>query len=229
MKEISNKKEALIAVQQDGYNLEYVSDELRADKEVVIAAVQQDKFALQFASDDLKIDEEVLAIAKKEDFDESLEDEDCEDIKIPESKYTIIGNINHIGYRREGGGRVLYVFNNEIDWEATEFVVNTTYTDKYEGDLDHAEYDPSIIETSKFIIENEQPISEVLGKDNKDKSGEFFEDMLKNYVVIIFVDNESLTIEQIEENKINALVERCPNLMLYAENMITFMIIKPFK
>ena len=216
MKEISNKKEALIAVQQNGYNLEYVSDELRADKEVVIAAVQQDKFALQFASDDLKIDEEVLAITKNESFDESLEDEDCEDIEIPDSKYTIIGNIDHIGYRREGGGRVLYVFNNEIDWEATEFVVNTTYTDKYEGDLDHAEYDPSIIETSKFIIEDEQPISEVLGKDNKDKSGEFFEDMLKNYVVIIFVDNENLTIEQIEENKINALVERCPNLMLYA-------------
>ncbi len=216
MKEISNKKEALIAVQKDGYNLEYVSDELRADKEVVIAAVQQDKFALQFASDDLKIDEEVLAITKNESFDESLEDEDYEDIEIPESKYTIIGNIDHIGYRREGGGRVLYVFNNEIDWEATEFVVNTTYTDKYEGDLDHAEYDPSIIETSKFIIEDEQSISEVLGKDNKDKSGEFFEDMLKNYVVIIFVDNESLTIEQIEENKINALVERCPNLMLYA-------------
>ena len=208
MKEISNKKEALIAVQQDGFNLEYVSDELRADKEVVIAAVQQDKFALQFASDDLKIDEEVLAITKNESFDE--------DIEIPESKYTIIGNIDHIGYRREGGGRVLYVFNDEIDWEATEFVVNTSYTEKYEGDLDHAEYDPSIIETSKYTIEDEQPISEVLGEDNKDKSGEFFEDMLKNYVVIIFVDNENLTIEQIEENKINALVERCPNLMLYA-------------
>ena len=208
MKEISNKKEALIAVQQDGFNLEYVSDELRADKEVVIAAVQQDKFALQFASDDLKIDEEVLAITKNESFDE--------DIEIPESKYTIIGNIDHIGYRREGGGRVLYVFNDEIDLEATEFVVNTSYTEKYEGDLDHAEYDPSIIETSKYTIEDEQPISEVLGEDNKDKSGEFFEDMLKNYVVIIFVDNENLTIEQIEENKINALVERCPNLMLYA-------------
>lgn len=208
MKEISNKKEALIAVQQNGYNLEYVSDELRADKEVVIAAVQQDKFALQFASDDLKIDEEVLAITKNESFDE--------DIEIPESKYTIIGNIDHIGYRREGGGRVLYIFNDEIDLEATEFVVNTSYTEKYEGDLDHAEYDPSIIETSKYTIEDEQPISEVLGEDNKDKSGEFFEDMLKNYVVIIFVDNENLTIEQIEENKINALVERCPNLMLYA-------------
>ena len=208
MKEISNKKEALIAVQQNGYNLEYVSDELRADKEVVIAAVQQDKFALQFASDDLKIDEEVLAITKNESFDE--------DIEIPESKYTIIGNIDHIGYRREGGGRVLYIFNDEIDLEATEFVVNTSYTEKYEGDLDHAEYDPSIIETSKYTIEDEQPISEVLGEDNKDKSGEFFEDMLKNNVVIIFVDNENLTIEQIEENKINALVERCPNLMLYA-------------
>ena len=168
MKEISNKKEALIAVQQNGYNLEYVSDELRADKEVVIAAVQQDKFALQFASDDLKIDEEVLAITKKEGFDESLEDEDCEDIEIPDSKYTIIGNIDHIGYRREGGGRVLYVFNDEIDWEATEFVVNTSYTEKYEGDLDHAEYDPSIIETSNYTIEDEQPISEVLGEDNKD-------------------------------------------------------------
>ena len=208
MKEISNKKEALIAVQQNGYNLEYVSDELRADKEVVIAAVQQDKFALQFASDDLKIDEEVIAITKNESFDE--------DIEIPESKYTIIGNIDHIGYRREGGGRVLYVFNDEIDLEATEFVVNTSYTEKYEGDLDHAEYDPSIIETSKYTIEDEQPISEVLGEDNKDKCEEFFEDMLKNYVVIIFVDNENLTIEQIEENKINALVERCPNLMLYA-------------
>lgn len=39
--EIRAEKIGLAAVQQDGWALEYLSDELRADKEVVLAAVRK--------------------------------------------------------------------------------------------------------------------------------------------------------------------------------------------
>jgi hypothetical protein len=42
--------------------LEYASNELKADKEVVIAAVKQNAYALMYASDELKADPEMLAL-----------------------------------------------------------------------------------------------------------------------------------------------------------------------
>ena len=52
----------MAAVKSNGWTLEYASDELRADKEVVMAAVKSDGDTLQFASDELKTDPEVLAL-----------------------------------------------------------------------------------------------------------------------------------------------------------------------
>jgi hypothetical protein len=39
-----------------GRALQFVSDELKNDKEIVTAAVAQDRYALQLASDELKTD-----------------------------------------------------------------------------------------------------------------------------------------------------------------------------
>ena len=48
-------------------SLENVSDDLKADKEVVMAEVKQESDALQFSSDELKADEEVIALQNQDD------------------------------------------------------------------------------------------------------------------------------------------------------------------
>ena len=52
----------MAAVSQNGYALKQISDELKADKEVVMAAVSNNQFALKFASDKLQNDPEILAL-----------------------------------------------------------------------------------------------------------------------------------------------------------------------
>ena len=60
---ITDKTEAIAAINDygTGYAFDHMSDELKADKEVVMAAVKRDGDALDYASDELKTDEEVLA------------------------------------------------------------------------------------------------------------------------------------------------------------------------
>ena len=53
----------MAAVSKYGYNLQYASDELKNDKEVVLASVNKDGDALEFASDELKNDKEVVLAA----------------------------------------------------------------------------------------------------------------------------------------------------------------------
>ena len=52
----------MVAVKNDGEALQFASDELRADKDVVMAAVKNDGEAFQYASDELKTDPEILAL-----------------------------------------------------------------------------------------------------------------------------------------------------------------------
>ena len=54
----------MAAVTRWGWALEYASDGLRGDKEVVMAAVAQNGGALQFASAELRADEEVVMAAR---------------------------------------------------------------------------------------------------------------------------------------------------------------------
>ena len=62
--ELKNDKEiVLVAVTEYGVALEYASDTLRNDREVVLAAVRQDGDALVHASDELKNDREIVLAA----------------------------------------------------------------------------------------------------------------------------------------------------------------------
>jgi hypothetical protein len=56
----NNKEVVLAAVKEDGYALQFASDELRDDKEVVLAAVNEDRWALRYASKSLIDDEYFL-------------------------------------------------------------------------------------------------------------------------------------------------------------------------
>ena len=71
-RKITDKKEALAQLKDDGWVLSMVSDELKADKELVMAAVEQDD-SLDFASDELKADKEVVMAAVNNDIDALLE------------------------------------------------------------------------------------------------------------------------------------------------------------
>ena len=57
----------IAAVKQNGRALEFASEELRADKEVVLAAVQQDGQALWGASEELRGNRQVVLAAVQQD------------------------------------------------------------------------------------------------------------------------------------------------------------------
>ena len=130
--------------------------------------------------------------------------------------YKIIGEIDHLGYRHDGNGRVLYIFNGFVDYSATEEVIKKVYTENSDGEIDHSEYDPSFIETSKFIIEDEKYLDDILQVKSENEQIYFFENMLDNGVYLIFVDVTKYTIEQIQRHTIKELVNCNQNLILFA-------------
>ena len=65
--ELKNNKEVVLeAVKQNGNALQYTSKELKNDKEVVLISVEENGYALQFASEILKNDKEVVLEAVKQ-------------------------------------------------------------------------------------------------------------------------------------------------------------------
>ena len=63
---ITDREEMLEAVKIDGKALEYASDTLKADREVVLEAVREyGCYALQYADDTLKADRELVLDAVK--------------------------------------------------------------------------------------------------------------------------------------------------------------------
>ena len=59
-------KKVLPKVQQYKNALEYASDELKNDKQVILTVVQQNGWSLKYASDELKNDKEVVLKAVQE-------------------------------------------------------------------------------------------------------------------------------------------------------------------
>ena len=72
-KEINNKEEALEAIKQYVDVFEYISEELRADKEIFAVAVKQNAEALEFASKKLRKDKDVRFILKEREKESSPE------------------------------------------------------------------------------------------------------------------------------------------------------------
>jgi|TARA_B100000959_G_C14833369_1_gene562864 hypothetical protein len=130
--------------------------------------------------------------------------------------FKIKGGIGSLGYCREGGGRVLYIFNGKFDFAATDTVVSHVYTDKHESEIDFAEYDPSKISTDRFEIEDEVPLSSILVIHNVSELSDeenkriaiffikkFLLNLLNNGVAVIFVDLEGQVIFEVGEDEVN--------------------------
>ena len=65
---ITDREEMLEAVKKDGWALQYASDSIKADREVVLEALKESfGNALEYASDTLKADREVVLEAVRSD------------------------------------------------------------------------------------------------------------------------------------------------------------------
>merc|ERR1712224_340697 len=53
----------LAAVQKNGHALEYASEEMKKNEQIVLAAVQQDGCALRYASEEMKQNEQIVLAA----------------------------------------------------------------------------------------------------------------------------------------------------------------------
>ena len=65
MKVITNKNGILESIKQFGFSLEYASDELKNDREIVLEAIKNDSWNLQFASERLQNDKDFLKEIEK--------------------------------------------------------------------------------------------------------------------------------------------------------------------
>ena len=63
----TNKTDTMLAVEKNGCALEYASDALRADREVVMAAVSYYGWALEYASEELRKDRDIVMAAAEKD------------------------------------------------------------------------------------------------------------------------------------------------------------------
>merc|ERR1712224_46450 len=62
-----NEQIVLAAVQQNGFALEFASEGMKKNEQIVLAAVQQNGFALQFASEEMKKNKNIVLAAVQQD------------------------------------------------------------------------------------------------------------------------------------------------------------------
>lgn len=99
------------------------------------------------------------------------------------------------GFRRDGFGRVLFLFIGEVDLLACDLVVNAAYGNGFDGHRFCAEYDPSVIDVGDFSIEDEISLKEVL-VTNALGLKTFIEKLAARQVALVFVDSEERIITQ---------------------------------
>lgn len=138
-------------------------------------------------------------------------------------QYEILGIKNHFGYICDGQGKVVYLFNGQVNTGTIEYLIDQIYTEKYQtedGDevRDCAEYDPSIFE-SKMAgeIGDEMSQKEIVARIPGDLSDQekfilFLQnDVIDNNMLLIFVDSIEITISRVKTSKqLREIVERYP-------------------
>jgi len=115
--------------------------------------------------------------------------------------------IPHFGFCREGEGRVVYVLSRVLEIE--ELNVIKAIADKSLGKEQWSEYDPSIVETANYLIEDEQNIYGLLSiNESSDLLHTFFMELLEKNIKVISINFESSavkTINQIDNSFIKSI------------------------
>ena len=124
------------------------------------------------------------------------------------------------GYRREGGGIVIYMFTQYLDYDAVEQVVEYAYNEYTEDEdgkkiLDWSEYDPSILRTEMAgDVEDECTLEEVTeminGKDSATTKFEMLitKEILAKDIPLIFIDSDKNKIFQLDEGSFKDIIKK---------------------
>ena len=133
-------------------------------------------------------------------------------------------NIQHLkgpfGYRREGGGVVVYIYTGMLDFDAIDQVVTYTYNE-YTNDetgekiLDWSEYDPSTIYTKRAgEISDEWTLKDIA--DMIDDESPFIskikkfivEEILSKNIPLIYIDVGHKKIYQLDEINLKDIIQK---------------------
>lgn len=134
------------------------------------------------------------------------------------------------GFRREGFGIVVYLFNSKVDYNAVTKVTDIYYDKTIEdadGEeiVDFSEYDPSFLYSEMAgELEDELSMEEIVDKikgdyDDIKKFKRFlWQDIVEKRYPLIFVNTKKKTISQILElDKLNRTVE------LYKDKLLIYL------
>lgn len=110
-----------------------------------------------------------------------------------------LSQIPNFGFAREGDGKVVYILSRELaigEFNLIEKIANQSL-----GQGRWSEYDPSIVETSNYVIEDEQNIYELLSinKSSDALVRSFFIEILTKNIRLILINFEKETISVIDD------------------------------
>ncbi|MDC3289224.1 hypothetical protein OAV17_03200 [Gammaproteobacteria bacterium] len=110
-----------------------------------------------------------------------------------------LSQIPNFGFAREGDGKVVYILSREL--AIGEFNVIEKIANQSLGQGLWSEYDPSIVETSNYVIEDEQNIYELLSinKSSDALVRSFFIEILTKNIRLILINFEKETISVIDD------------------------------
>ncbi|MDA8674748.1 hypothetical protein N9M20_04745 [Gammaproteobacteria bacterium] len=110
-----------------------------------------------------------------------------------------LSQIPNFGFAREGDGKVVYILLREL--AIGEFNVIEKIANQSLGQGRWSEYDPSIVETSNYVIEDEQNIYELLSinKSSDALVRSFFIEILTKNIRLILINFEKETISVIDD------------------------------
>ncbi|MDA9896791.1 DUF4116 domain-containing protein, partial [Gammaproteobacteria bacterium] len=140
--------------------------------------------------------------------------------------YTIETLDGPFGAMREGDGKVVYFFSQEVDYDACKLVVSSAYNSfvlDEDGEISRnwAEYDPSQL-TTKIAgdIEDELDFSEIANKIGGDDSNSvkleaFVNELLENNIPCVFVNTKQKLITQINSENVNIILDCLDNLKVF--------------
>ena len=138
----------------------------------------------------------------------------------PKKSYQIKELKGPFGYRRHGGGIVIYMFTENLDYDAVKQVVEYAYNEYTEGEdgekiRDWAQYDPSILRTKiAGDIEDEWTLEEVTeminGKDSATAKFEMLitKEILAKDIPLIFIDSDKNKIFQLDEMSFRSIIKK---------------------
>ncbi len=140
--------------------------------------------------------------------------------------YTIETLDGPFGTMRDGDGKVVYFFSDEVDYDASRLVVSTAYHSfvlDEDGEISRnwAEYDPSQLSTEIVgDIEDELDFAEIVNKidggdANSAKLEMFINELLEKNIPCIFVNTKEKLITQISNDDLSPIVDCLDNLKVY--------------